>query len=163
MNRFIRFRQIAWGLCVLGAFSFGSADAQGAGGIQISNSVFREVTVKNPDGGMATKLVPAERAAPGDEMIYEIEYRNAGTDTATEVAIENPLPDEVVFVGAPVPPTAVSVDDGKTFDSLARLTVTGADGRPRAAQPADVTNLRWVVPTVAGGAGGKMTFRVRVK
>jgi hypothetical protein len=37
----------------------------------------------------------------------------------------------------------VSVDAGKSWGPLAKLTVRGADGAPRPAQGSDVTHLRW--------------------
>jgi uncharacterized repeat protein (TIGR01451 family) len=131
--------------------------------VQFTNSVYQEVEVKAADGTVTKKLVPAAHAAPGDEVIYEIAYRNDGKETATDIAIDNPLPDEVTFVSAPLPPSAVSVDGGKRFGPLAQLTVVEADGQTRPARAADITNLRWIVPSLAGGGSGKVTFRVRVK
>src|SRR5690606_6114135 len=87
----------------------GVAAAQDASPIQISNAVFQEVEVKADDGSVATKLVPAAKVVPGAEVVYEISYRNNGTEPATDLAIDNPLPKEVVFVDASVQPTTVSV------------------------------------------------------
>jgi uncharacterized repeat protein (TIGR01451 family) len=145
------------------AMASGAAVAQEGAGVEISNSALREVEVKAADGTMTKQLVKVERAAPGDEVVYEISYRNAGRDTATDVAIDNPLPAEVTFVSAPVQPTEVSVDGGKAFGQLAQLTVPTEDGKTRPARPSDITNLRWIVPTLTGGANGKFVYRVKVK
>ena len=159
-----RIRLVGWALCVLAGISVsGFAFAQAAGAVKITNAVFQEVQVKGPDGKITTKLVPATKAAPGDEVVYEIGYRNDGANTATELAINNPLPREVTFVSASKDPTVVSVDGGKTFGLLAQLTVPGPNGRPRQARASDITNLRWVLPTLPGGASGKLTFRATVK
>ena len=85
------------------------------------------------------------------------------TQPATDVAINNPVARELVFLDASVAPSAVSVDGGKRYAPLSELTVTGADGKPRPAQPADVTHLRWTIASVAPDASGKVSFRARVK
>lgn len=141
----------------------GVAAAQGASPIQISNAVFQEVEVKADDGSVATKLVPAAKVVPGAEVVYEISYRNNGTEPATDLAIDNPLPKEVVFVDASVQPTTVSVDGGENFGDLEELAVFGADGEPRPAKSTDITNLRWIVASLPPGGEGKVTFRARVK
>lgn len=140
-----------------------AAHAQDQGALKITNAVFQEVQVKAPDGKVTTKLVPAAKVAPGDEVVYEIGYHNEGADTATDLAIDNPMPSEMTFVSASKEPTVVSVDGGKKFGELAQLTVAGPDGKTRQARPADITNLRWTVATLPGGASGKVTFRAKVK
>ncbi|MEO5566240.1 MAG: hypothetical protein ABIR05_06240 [Luteimonas sp.] len=142
----------------------GAAFSQAASGLVLDNAVFQEVQVKGPDGKVSIKRVPVTTVVPGNEVIYEIRYDNAGKAPATDVAINNPVPTALAFVateGAPV--TAVSVDGGKNFGKLADLTVAGNDGKPRAAQNEDVTNLRWVVARIDPGSKGKVSFRARVK
>lgn len=148
---------------VAGQALAGIAHAQEQGAVKVTNAVFHEVEIKAADGKVTKKLVPAARAVPGDEVVYEIGYRNNGADTATELAIDNPLPKEVTFVSASRDPTVVSVDGGKQFGQLAQLSVVGPDGTSRQARTADITNLRWIVPTLPGGASGKVTFRAKVK
>ena len=41
-----------------------------------------------------------ETASPGEELTYEITYRNEGNITAEDVRIEDTLPEEVVFISA---------------------------------------------------------------
>ena len=45
-----------------------------------------------------------------------------------------------------------SVDGGRSYDKPDRLIVRGADGKARAAAPADYTNIRWILrdPLQAG-------------
>lgn len=148
---------------VLGIAVPAMALAQESSPVTISNAVYQEVEVKAADGKVTTKLVPAERVAPGEDVIYEISYHNSGTETATELAIDNPLPSAVLFVAATTEPSAVSVDGGKVFGSLATLTVTGPEGQVRPARASDVTNLRWIVPSLAADATGKVTYRARVR
>ena len=72
-------------------------------------------------------------------------------------------PDDESPIAVDAAPTAVSVDGGRKFGQLAQLSVVGKDGATRPARADDVTNLRWVVPSLAGGASGKVAFRAKVK
>lgn len=157
-------RRLGWTLCLLaGLGAFGVGRAQASGALELTSTVYQEVQVKAPDGSVGKKLVPISRVVPGAEVIYHLEYRNTGKEAATDIAIDNPMPKQLNYVeAAATPPTAVSVNGGKTFGRLSELTVTGADGRPRAARPTDVTNLRWVIPMLAPGAKGVVSFRARV-
>ena len=165
MSNNTKFRGFGWTLGVLfGVCVAGNAFAQAASPIQITNSVFQEVEVKAADGKTSKKLVPADKVVPGGEVIYRIDVTNTGKAAASDVAINNPVPAGIeVSDDTQSPPTAVSVDGGKTYGDLARLTVAGADGTPRAARLSDVTHLRWVLAQLAPGAHKQVVFRARVK
>ena len=157
-------RILGWALCALSAVSAFGASAQAAGTLKLTNAVYQEVEVKAADGKLSKKLVPAATVVPGGEVVYEIEYDNTGKETANDVAITNPVPRELTFVDVVgTPATSVSVDGGKQFGQLTELQVRNSDGTTRPAQPADVTTLRWVLPALAPGAKGKVSFRARVK
>lgn len=152
-----------WALAVFLCAVVGPANAQAASPIVIDSAAYQEVEVKAADGSTSIKLEPAARIAPGGVVVYEISYRNTGDQPATNVAINNPVAGELVFLDASIAPSAVSVDGGKRFGALEELTVPGADGNLRPAQPADVTNLRWTIASLAPAASGKVSFRARVK
>lgn len=138
--------------------------AQAAGTLVLDGAVYQEVEVRSPDGTVATRRVPAAKVVPGGEVVYEITYANNGDAPVTNVAIDNPVPPQLIFVaeeGAPL--TAVSVDGGQAYGQLTELSVAMADGQMRAAMPADVTHLRWVLGEVGPGASGKVAFKARVK
>lgn len=140
-----------------------NALAQQGDGVRISTSAFQEKEVKAEDGTVSRKLVPVARVVPGDEVVYEITYKNQATEAATGVAIDNPVPEAVTFLQATNPPSEVSVDKGETFGNLGDLRVEGEDGQVRPARPADITHLRWTIATLAPGAEGAIRYRVRVK
>ena len=155
-----------WGLVLVlaGVVASGVAFAQAASPIQISNAVYQEVEVKAPDGKITKKLVPAAKVVPGGEVVYQIDVVNTGKVAATDVAIDNAVPAGLTLSDdSKSPPSAVSVDAGKTYGELAKLTVPGEDGKPRAAQLSDVTHMRWVLAQVAPGAKNQVMFRARVK
>lgn len=155
---------IVWTLGVLfGVSVAGHAFAQ-ANPVQITNAVYQEVDVKAKDGKVTKKMVPAAKVVPGTEVVYEIGYSNSGTQSATGVTINNPVPKGLELVGeGDTPATSVSVDGGVTYGKLADLFVLGKDGEPRPARTADVTNLRWDLAQLAPGAKGKVSFRAKVK
>ena len=165
MNLIVGIRARMGALALLAALTMsGAALAQAAGPVKISNAVFQQVEVKAADGSVSTKLVPAAKVVPGNEVVYEITYANTGADSATGVVVDNPVPKQLVFVGVgDVPATSVTVDDGASYGDLSTLTVTGEDGNPRAAQTSDVTNLRWELSALQPGQEGKLSFRARVK
>jgi uncharacterized repeat protein (TIGR01451 family) len=157
-------QQKGWALGVLlGLGGLGVAHAQDSTPVTVTSAVFQEVVVASADGTTSTKLEPATRVAPGGVVVYEISYHNGGSQAASDVAINNPLPQELRYLDASVEPSAVSVDGGKHFAPLAQLTIAGADGATRPAQPADVTNLRWMIASVAPEGSGKVSFRAQVK
>lgn len=140
----------------------GHAFAQPA--ITLTNDVFQETEVRTEDGAVIKRLVPAVRVLPGEEVVYEIGYSNNGEQVATNVTIDNPLPEHLELIGeTETPATVVSVDGGRTYGKLESLFVLGEDGEPRPARIADVTHLRWVIAELAPGATGKVSYRARVK
>ena len=156
-------RRSPWALGAALLLCVGIANA--AGKLEIENAVFQEVEVQTEDGRTEIQQVPATRVVPGTEVVYVINYSNVGDGPVEDVTITNPIPQALVFVDAAgaVPLTDVSVDGGDAFGSLADLTVAGPDGAPRAAEPADVTHLRWLLPALPAGGEGAVSFRARVR
>lgn len=159
-----RLRKLAATLCLIGGLAaFGSGFAQGASPITVTNGFYQRVETTAADGTVTTTLVPAARTVPGGEVVYEVAYHNTGDQPATDVAIDAPVPDALVFIEPLTPATVFSVDGGEHFGPLTELTVTDAEGKPRTAQAADVTHVRWLVPSLAPGAGGKVSYLARVR
>ena len=132
--------------------------------LELRNSVIQDDEVKDADGTMRKERVPAAKVVPGSEVIYVITYQNVGKQPATDVVITNPIPTELAYRPEPEPgPTAapeVSVDAGKTWGALAKLVVSGDDGKPRPAQGSDVTHVRWKLRTpVKAGEQGSVSYR----
>lgn len=156
-------RAAPWALGAAVLLCVGMAHA--AGKLSIENTVFQEVQVQTDDGRTETRQVPANRVVPGTEVIYVIDYSNVGDGPVENVAITNPLPAQLLYVGAagPVQVTEVSVDGGEIYGDLSDLSVTGDDGEPRAAEARDVTHLRWMLPELPAGGTGAVSFKARVR
>jgi len=100
---------------------------------------------------------------PGDRLIFSTSYRNNGTETVRNFIVTNPIPNGVMLAPEGAEAHSVSVDGGKTWGKLASLSVSSGDGASRPAVAGDVTHVRWVLPEVAPGAEGKVTYNAIVR
>jgi len=131
-----------------------------AEGVTLAAHVLQERTVE--EGGVKrTVLGPAGKVVPGQEVIYDLSFANPGSRPAEKVVLTNPVPATLEYVSGDE--ALVSVDGGKNFGALTTLKVANPDGTQRAAQPRDVTHVRWNLATVAPGASGHVQFKARLK
>lgn len=108
-------------------------------------------------------LVEPGVVVPGDALLFSTSYRNTGAAPIKDFVVTNPLPGAVQLAPQGSDQLVVSVDGGKTFGKLAVLRVAGSDGAPRAAVPADVTHIRWVLAVLAPGASGSLSYHAIVR
>ncbi len=130
--------------------------------VSLENKVLKENVRVSSDGTRSTTLAPAKSIAPGSTAVYVMTYRNNGKTPASNLEIRNAVPRGVRYAGAGQnsQEPLVSVDGGNTFGRLGALSVRGQNGAMRAAQFADVTNVRWtIVGPVAPGASGNVSYR----
>ena len=145
------------------------AMARAAANIAVSITAEKEVTVTE-NGKKVVKAVPAKQFAPGDTIIYTVNYMNTGNEAATNAVIDDPVPQGTSYVtntatgeGADI---TFSIDKGKNYKKPTLLfyevTVNGKKEK-KTASPDLYTNIRWTVATVPAGASGKVGFKVKVK
>lgn len=152
-------RTILTAIALITASLGATAYAAESGGIALNARAEREVVSTDADGNEVVELQTVERAIPGDVIVYTIEYVNNGTDPADNVVITDPIPAQVTLVSGSAfgagTDIVASVDGGLSWGAIGSLQVTGDDGQPRPAQPADLTHLRWILrnPVPAGGRG----------
>ncbi|MDZ3830971.1 MAG: hypothetical protein U0S50_04030 [Sphingopyxis sp.] len=141
-----------------------SVPALAANQVALENSVFVERVQTDANGRQRVLLEEPKVVVPGDRLVFVLNYRNAGAQAADKFVITNPMPSAVRFTDAGDSQPLVSVDGGRQWGPLPELTIAMADGSRRAAQPADVTHVRWAFqkPIPAGGTG-KLLFRGVVK
>lgn len=143
----------------LGAGAVAPAFAQApAVALEGDVKVIRQVT---ENGQTREKLEEPNQVLPGDRLVFTTRYTNGGKQPATDFVVTNPLPGPVKL--AKVDGFEVSVDGGKTFGALGQLKATGPDGKPRAADLADVTHVRWRVASIAPGASGEVKYFAEVR
>lgn len=130
----------------------------------------KEVQVKK-DGKIQVTRVPADRAHPGDVVVYTITYENAGKGPVLDAEIVDPIPQGVVYLlnsaeGKDAEITC-SIDGGRTWlKPPVMMQVRKPDGslESQPAPPERYTHIRWLIKkSVAPGQTGKVSFKVTVK
>jgi uncharacterized repeat protein (TIGR01451 family) len=139
--------------------------AANATGVQLTNTVFKQVESKTAAGKVEIKLAPVGMVTPGDRVRFIMGYRNSGSKPASNIIITNPVPMEVAYTGPQEGgEPQVSVDGGKTFSTLSALSVKNADGTARPARTSDVTHVRWqIARVIAPGEAGQVSFNGQLK
>lgn len=142
------------------------AYAQGSGHLKLTTVVQKEQVTTTESGEQKKELVAATTVLPGDSVIYTIAFENVSDESAANVIITNPVPENLTYeAGSAFGPGAViefSVDGGAFYAAAADLIVT-ENGEIRGAQPADYTHIRWVMQNdLAVGAQGIARFRARL-
>lgn len=138
-----------------------AAQAQ-TGAVQLVNAVKVDKEVVE-NGKIKHVLVEPNVVVPGDKLVYTISYHNTSAQAVKDFDLVNPLAGAVMLDSAGADALTVSVDGGKTWGKLAMLKVADAAGVSRAAQASDVTHLRWVLPLIAAGAKGAITYHAIVR
>jgi uncharacterized repeat protein (TIGR01451 family) len=144
------------------ALSTSSIAAAQTAPVTLQSDIQIETTVVQ-NGVSKVVLVPAKRATPGKRLVIGNTYRNNSAAAISNFAITNPLPNGVSYIADPADRGVVSVDGGRTWGQLAALTVPVAGGTRRAAQASDVTHIRWIVPVIAPGASGRVSYHAVVR
>lgn len=130
----------------------------------------KEIKVKQ-NGKTLVKRVKAETVESGEIVFYTLKYDNKGDQRATDVVVNNPIPDGTVFLpessygrGSTI---FYSIDKGKTYNKPEALRVfyTLHNGKKmtRQAYASEYTHIRWVVGEVPPGGGGVLGYQVKVK
>ncbi len=138
--------------------------------ISITMMTEKEVTVVK-NGEQVKTYLKVKTTSPGDTIMYTLEYENKGDEVATDVLINDPIPQGTSYVAesatGPGSDITYSIDKGKTYKkpSLLSYEVKLPNGKmeKRVASSEEYSNIRWVVKTVPAGGKGKVTFKVHVK
>lgn len=157
------FRAALFAFTMLTAFSAPAF----ASGVTAKQTVQRVVETIDEDGRKVVAYAPADRVAPGDEIVYTLEYANQGDNMAEDIRLTMPVPAEVSYVersalieGMTV---AFSADGGETFTERGALTVS-VEGEPREAIAQDITHIRWSLDeALSPGEEGAVSFRAVLK
>jgi uncharacterized repeat protein (TIGR01451 family) len=123
------------------------------GCIELKTVAEVQETYVDERGNSATRLVPAGRVVPGDEITWTIVASNVCATPAGDVAITNPVPAHMRYVGTSAfgPGTEIEFSlDGSTFDAADTLTVAEPDGSRRPARADEYAAIRWRLPQPIG-------------
>lgn len=153
-------------LAMLGSFSLGAQAADGA--IKLTSIAQVEVEVIDQKGKKTLKRTPVDKAVPGTEVIYTTTFENIGNKSASDIVINNPLPNDSEYKAGSAfgkdSEILFAVDGGKKFGHAEELKIKGADGKERIALPKEYTHIRWTYKgQLAAGKSGEVGFRTVVK
>jgi uncharacterized repeat protein (TIGR01451 family) len=114
------------------------------------------------------RLVPADKLAPGDELVLTVTFLNTTQHALDGVRITQPIPPTMRYVeGSGVGPGSqvlYSVDGGQTYGLPNELGVVAPDGARRVATAGDYTHVRWLIKApLAPGARAFVRFRANVR
>ena len=126
--------------------------------ISLSGSVMHETVSLDASGKEVTELVEPNTIIPGDRLIFGTDYNNGSDEAVDNFVVTNPLPPAVRLAPDADTTLIVSVDGGKSFGTLSQLSVMAEDGGSRPADQADVTHVRWTLPSVAPGESGRLEY-----
>ena len=126
--------------------------------ISLSGSVMHETVSLDASGKEVTELVEPNTIVPGDRLIFGTDYNNGSEEAVDNFVVTNPLPPAVRLAPDADTTLIVSVDGGKSFGTLSQLSVMAEDGGSRPADQADVTHVRWTLPSVAPGESGRLEY-----
>ena len=126
--------------------------------ISLSGSVMHETVSLDASGKEVTELVEPNTIVPGDRLIFRTDYNNGSDEAVDNFVVTNPLPPAVRLAPDADTTLIVSVDGGKSFGTLSQLSVIAEDGGSRPADQADVTHVRWTLPSVAPGESGRLEY-----
>ncbi|MBU6266307.1 MAG: hypothetical protein KGN34_02120 [Sphingomonadales bacterium] len=157
MNRLHTLLAAAVALC--GALA---TPALAAGDVSLASDVKVDRIVVE-DGKERHVLAPVAKALPGEMLVFTTRYSNTAAKPVDHFVLTNPIPAAVRLSDDGFGSFDVSVDGGRTYGKLASLTVSDTRGVTRPAQAADVTHLRWVIATIAPGAGGVLEYHGTVR
>jgi len=154
---------IGLGLLSLSTAAFAQGKPQA---ITITSTIQAVKEITDAKGVRKKTLVDPTTVIPGTPLVVWINYKNASTAPVTGFVINNPVPTAIDFtaLGENSEWGVVSVVAGTTKKALATLKVMGADKKPRAAIPQDVTHVRWTFSKpIAGNSTGRLSFYAMVK
>lgn len=139
------------------------AHAAEPGCIVLTNAVEVEQHYTNEQGQPATRLVPAAKVVPGDQVIYTVTARNVCDTPADNIVIANPVPEHMTYVPSSALGTGTDIAyslDGTEFKAAAQLFVRDADGNTRTARAEEYRALRWTFKhSFAPGATAFVRYR----
>ena len=127
-------------------------------------SLHARKVVKQADG--QERLLPAERAFPGEVIQYDALYLNKSAKPLQNVSPTLPIPNGMVFVPESATPAPAEASlDGRTFEPIPlkrKGTLPTGEEREQEVPPTQYRALRWHLGEMAGGGRATVTARTQL-
>lgn len=151
-------------------FCTGNLLAQQEPKLDLKTTVEKEVKVKK-QGKLVLEKRATDKTAPGDILVYTINYGNTGKGALVDGVIVNPIPRGVLVnpESAEGKDTEVtcSIDNGRSFHAAPiSVKFKKPDGslESRHADLEMYTHIRWAIKKpVLAGQSGRVSFKAAVK
>ncbi len=135
--------------------------------VELKSEVQVEQPYTDAQGKKTTRLVAPDKVIPGSQVIYIITAKNVCDKPASNVVVNNPMPEHMSYVANSASGTGTDITyslDNKTFARLDALTVKNPDGSNRVPHAEEIMGIRWVFTTpINAGQTGAVRFRATVK
>jgi len=129
----------------------------------METQMFVERVHTDINGRARRTLASASRAAPGDQIVFVVHWRNEGREPVQGIALTNPVPRGTLLTTAD-PSMQVSVDGGQRWGRLEDLWLPTPLGGTRRAVPADITHVRWISPKrLSPGETARLSYRATMR
>ena len=131
--------------------------------MRLDRQMFVERVQTDINGRARRTLASANRVAPGDRLVFVVNWRNEGRQPVDGLAFTNAVPPGT-SLSLTDPAAQVSVDGGESWGRLDQLWLPTPLGGTRRAAPADVTHVRLTVPArISPGESGRLSYRATVR
>lgn len=130
--------------------------------VKLENIAQTEKEVVDAKGVKSKVLEPVGKVIPGTEVVYSIRASNVCQVNSDNVAINNPVPQHMVYVPNSANGAGSDITfslDGKTFVPIAQLKVQ-ENGALRPARADEIRHIRWEFKSsLKPGASAVAQFR----
>jgi uncharacterized repeat protein (TIGR01451 family) len=164
LNQVLKVRLTMLPLLLLAAMNVHAQAAKPC--IELKNEAQLRQEYTDAQGKKAVRLVAPSKVVPGNEIVYTLTARNVCDKPATNVAVNNPVPEHMTYVPNSAAGTGAEIVyslDNKSFAKLETLTVKNADGSTRAARADDIKGIRWTIGAINPGQSSAVNFHATVK
>ncbi len=148
----------------LGLLSIGltAASAWAQPDLRLNTQMFVERVTADINGRPRRILAEASRVAPGEQMIVVVHWRNDGREPVRDHMIVRAVP-RGAQLDLTDPSMEVSVDGGMHWGRIDTLWLPTPVGGIRRATAADISHVRWRLPSGAPGEAGRLSYRATMR
>ena len=149
-----------------------------ASGLVLELKSYKVEKVKDPEGNLVEKLVPAVEVAPGDIVQWVLKARNESEGPLKGVVLVIPVPPQTKYVEGSATPLRLgttvitpefSYDGGQTYGKpplkkKVKVVVQGKEViKEVVVPPEQYTHVRWVLPELPPGHQVEVSIRTVVR
>lgn len=135
--------------------------------VTLNSTSYQEIAKVDMNGEPIREWVKATKIVPGTVIKYVNSLENSGSQTATKLVVNNPIPENMEYVANSAMcqsscDVTYSVDGGRTFLEASELFV-GEGVERHLAKASEYTNVRWVLDRLEGTSQSSVEYKARLK